>query len=136
MPRLCSNRGETTIAGWSGGNDAHAHVCSVGGVGEEADRNEIDSSFGIHSDIFQTDAARAFHRNAPLRLLNVGPSAALDGALHVFWGHVIQKNRLGPVGESDLDFLQGADFNFDGLRAAAVAVSAWLSGSEIGRAHV
>src|ERR1700692_3048566 len=100
---------------------AQAHVCGVGGVGEEADGNKIDAGFGVGANVFETDAAGALNRDAALQFC-----AAVYGAAHVFGGHVIEQNGFRAVGEGLLQLGHGTNFYFDWLRAATVAKSAFL----------
>ena len=60
---------------------------------------------------------RAFDRKAFLEL-----TAAVDGFADVFNGHVVEEQSFGAVGESFVDLFERADFDFDGLGAATVAM--------------
>ncbi len=57
MRELGSNDNRIAEGGPLGGNDAHAHVNGVRGMCEEADRNKVDSSFGVRANVLQADPA-------------------------------------------------------------------------------
>ena len=128
MRELCGTEDESTNEGIY--TDLHrgyaqAHVCGMGRVGEEADGNKIDASFGVGANIFETDAAGAFDGNARFVF-----RAALYGAAHVFGGHVVEENGFRAVGKSIFQLGHGAHFYFDGLRAATIAKGAFERGND------
>ena len=99
--------------------DTAAHVDGDGGVRERTDGDEVDTGLGVRADVLEGDAAGAFDGDTLFEL-----AAAVNGFANVVEGHVIEQQSFGAVCESFLDLFEGADFNFDRLGAAAIAMRA------------
>jgi hypothetical protein len=95
---------------------AEAHIRCWRRMGKQADGNKIHASFGVGPNIFEADAAGALQRNVVFKF-----RATLYRAAYVFGRHVVEKNRFCAAGERFFQFVDSADFNFNRLRASAVA---------------
>src|SRR5271169_256630 len=97
------------------GSDLHAEIDGSGGVGERADGDVVDSGEGIFADVFEDYPAGGFDGNGKAAVADDA-----DGLFDVGRGHVIEEYGFGSALEGELQFLKGANFNFNGAAGFAV----------------
>src|SRR5262245_30149816 len=100
--------------------DAHTHIHRLRGGSKSADRNKVDSRFGIGANIVELDAAGTFHRNPLLK-----SRAIFHGFTNILNRHVVEQKCLGTMLYCLLHLLECAHHNLDGLGAAPVAMGAF-----------
>ncbi len=96
------------------GGDAHGEVDGGGGVGERADRDEVDASFGVGANGFEGHSAGSFDGHA-------GECGAdlLDGFFDGGGGHVIEQDGFGAAGDGLVELVLRTDFDLNGLAGFA-----------------
>ena len=79
---------------------------ALAGMGQRADRNQIDAGLGDCAHGLERDAAGGFEDDAP-------GGAITRARAHLVERHVVEQDRIGPGGQRLLDLRQRLAFDFD-----------------------
>src|SRR3954465_1366326 len=92
---------------------AEAEVHGAGGVGDGAGGDEVGADIGVVADVIESDAAGEFDFGAAGDFAD--PIGGLVGS------EVVEQQVSGAAIEGFVEFLAGADFDFDGESGGARA---------------